>query len=191
MDDRPNNGAAEFEGEWIQFGSPEFPDWQTITEYLLKVAATNSETESESGQPFATLEDAIAIAAQAHQGKTDKAGTCYILHPLRMMMKMETEAERMTAILHDVVEDSEWTLEGLREAGFSAEVLEAVDGVTNRSGESYEQFIERAACNPIARQVKIADLEDNMNILRIGEIKSKDLQRLEKYHKSWRSLTSA
>ena len=102
-----------------------------------------------------------------------------------------TEAEMITAILHDVVEDSDWTFEGLREAGFSAEALEAVNGVTSRSDESYEQFIERAARNPIARQVKIADLEDNMNILRIGEIKPKDLERLEKYHKSWRSLTSA
>ena len=139
----------------------------------------------------ATLEDAISIAAVAHQGQTDKSGAPYILHPLRMMMRMTSEAAMMTAILHDVVEDSDWTFEGLREAGFSEEVLTAIDGVTNRSGESYEQFIERAARNLIARQVKIADLEDNMNILRIGEIKPKDLERLEKYHKSWRSLTSA
>ena len=139
---------------------------------------------------IATLEDAILIAAEAHKGQTDKAGACYILHPLRMMMKMKTEAEMMTAILHDVIEDSVWTIEKLRDAGFPEEVLKAVEGVTNREGESYEQFIERAGRNPIARQVKIADLEDNMNMQRIKEIKPKDLVRLEKYHKSWQKLTA-
>lgn len=138
---------------------------------------------------IATLEDAIQIAAEAHKGQPDKAGAPYILHPLRMMMRMKTEAEMITAILHDVVEDTDWTIEKLRERGFSEEVLEAVECVTNREGESYDQFIERAAKNPIARQVKIADLEDNMNIQRIGEIKPEDLTRLEKYHKSWHVLT--
>lgn len=137
----------------------------------------------------ATLEDAIAIAAEAHKGQIDKAGAPYILHPLRMMMRMKTESEMMTAILHDVVEDTKWTIEKLRKKGFSEEVLEAVECVTNRSGESYEQFIERAEKNPIARRVKIADLEDNMNILRIGELKPKDLERLAKYHNSWTVLT--
>ncbi len=138
-----------------------------------------------------TLENAIKIAAQAHQGQKDKAGAPYILHPLRMMMRLKTEAEMITAILHDVVEDTDWTIEKLRENGFSEEVLEAVECVTNREGESYEQFIERAGKNPIARQVKIADLEDNMNIQRIGEISPKDLERLEKYHKSWSVLTKS
>ncbi len=124
-----------------------------------------------------TIKDAILIAAQAHKGIKDKTGAPYILHPLRMMMRMKSEAEMMTAILHDVVEDSSWTVERLREKGFSEAVLEAVECVTNREGESYEEFIERAGRNPIARQVKIADLEDNMNIQRIGEIKSKDLER--------------
>ncbi len=139
---------------------------------------------------MATLEEAILIAAEAHRGQTDKAGASYILHPLRMMMKMNTEVEMMTAILHDVVEDSEeWTIEKLRERGFSEEVLEAVESVTNREGENYDEFIERTGKNEIARRVKIADLEDNMNIHRIKEIKPKDLTRLEKYHKSWHLLT--
>lgn len=139
---------------------------------------------------MATLEEAILIAAEAHRGQTDKAGASYILHPLRMMMKMNTEVEMMTAILHDVVEDSdEWTIEKLRERGFSDEVLEAVESVTNREGESYDEFIERAGKSPIARKVKIADLEDNMNVRRIGKIREKDLIRLKKYHKSWNLLT--
>lgn len=141
---------------------------------------------------MATIEDAILIATQAHKGVKDKAGAPYILHPLRVMMRMKTESEMMTAVLHDVVEDTrdypdenKWTIGKLREKGFSDEVLEAVECVTNREGESYEDFINRAGKNSIARQVKIADLEDNMNILRIGEITPKDLERLEKYHKSW------
>lgn len=138
----------------------------------------------------ATIEDAIAIAAEAHKDVKDKAGAAYILHPLRMMMRLKTEAEMITAVLHDVVEDTSWTIEKLRAQGFSEEVLEAIECVTNREGESYEKFIERADRNPIARRVKIADLEDNMNIERIGELKPKDLERLEKYHRSWRVLTA-
>lgn len=138
----------------------------------------------------ATLEDAIAIAAQAHKGVTDKAGAVYILHPLRIMMQMKTESEMMTAILHDVVEDSAWTIEKLREQGFSEEVLEAIECVTNREGESYEEFIERAGTNPIARQVKIADLEDNMDVKRLKTLTDKDTARLAKYLRSWILLNS-
>ena len=138
---------------------------------------------------IATVEDAVSIAAQAHRGQTDKAGAPYLLHPLRMMLRMDTEAAMMAAVLHDVVEDTDWTLDRLREAGFSNEVLEAVDCLTHREGESYQQFVERVRTNPIARQVKIADLEDNMNIRRINQLAPKDLERMEKYHRAWRVLT--
>jgi (p)ppGpp synthase/HD superfamily hydrolase len=138
----------------------------------------------------ATVEDAISIAAQAHKGQQDKAGAPYLLHPLRMMLRMNSETAMMAAVLHDVVEDTDWTLERLHEAGFSAEVIEAVDCLTHREGESYEEFVERVRTNPIARQVKIADLEDNMNIRRIGQLGAKDLERLEKYHRAWCVLTS-
>lgn len=133
----------------------------------------------------ATIEDAIAIAAQAHKGQQDKAGAPYLLHPLRMMLRMKTEAAMMAAVLHDVVEDSDWTLEQLREAGFTEEVVTAVECLTHRESESYAEFITRVQTHAIAREVKVADLEDNMNILRISQLSSKDLQRLEKYHKAW------
>ncbi len=97
----------------------------------------------------------------------------------------------MAAVLHDVVEDTDWTLERLREEGFSAEVLEAVDCLTHREGESYQEFVERVRANPLATQVKIADLEDNMNIRRISRLGAKDLERLEKYHRAWCVLTGA
>ena len=140
---------------------------------------------------MATVEDAISIAALAHKGQRDKAGAPYLLHPLRMMMRMNSEAAMMAAVLHDVVEDTDWTLERLREKGFSAEVLEAVDCLTHREGESYQEFVERVRANPLARQVKIADLEDNMNIQRMGRLGAKDLERLEKYHRAWCVLTGA
>ena len=139
----------------------------------------------------ATVEDAISIAAHAHKGQKDKAGAPYLLHPLRMMLRMDSEAAMMAAVLHDVVEDTDWTLGRLREEGFSDEVLEAVDCLTHREGESYQEFVERVRTNPIARQVKIADLEDNMNIRRINQLGTKDLERLEKYHRAWRVLTGA
>jgi (p)ppGpp synthase/HD superfamily hydrolase len=138
---------------------------------------------------MATVEDAVSIAARAHRGQKDKAGATYLLHPLRMMLRMDTEAAMMAAVLHDVVEDTEWTLERLREAGFSDEVLEAVDCLTHREGESYQQFVERVRTNPIARRIKIADLEDNMNVRRINQLGPSDLERLEKYHRAWRVLT--
>ena len=140
---------------------------------------------------MATIEDAIAIAAQAHKGQQDKAGDPYVLHPLRMMLRMNSEAAMMAAVLHDVVEDTDWTLERLREAGFSDEVLEAVDCLTHREGESYQEFVERVRTNPLARQVKVADLEDNMNLRRMGQVGPKDLERLEKYHRAWCMLTDA
>ena len=140
---------------------------------------------------MATVEDAIAIAAQAHKGQKDKAGAPYLLHPLRMMLRMTSEAAMMAAVLHDVVEDTDWTLERLRAEGVPDEVLEAVDCLTHREGESYEEFVERVRTNAVARQVKIADLEDNMNIRRIHQLGAKDLERLEKYHSAWRVLTNA
>ena len=139
---------------------------------------------------IATIEDAISIAARAHKGQKDKAGAPYLLHPLRMMLRMDSETAMMAAVLHDVVEDTDWTLGRLREAGFAEEVVEAVDCLTHREGESYEEFVGRVRANPIARQVKVADLEDNMNIRRIGQLGAKDLERLEKYHRAWRVLTS-
>ena len=140
---------------------------------------------------MATIEDAVSIAARAHRGQKDKAGAPYLLHPLRLMLRMTSEAAMIAAVLHDVVEDTDWTLERLREEGFSDEVLEAVDCLTHREGEGYQEFVERVRTNPIARLVKIADLEDNMNIRRISHLGAKDLERLEKYHRAWCVLTNA
>jgi len=135
-----------------------------------------------------TLEDAIALAVEAHRGQRDKAGQTYILHPLRVMMRLETEAERMAAILHDVVEDTPYTLERLRELGYPQEVLQALECLTKREGEGYEAFIERVRPHPLARRVKLADLEDNMDVRRLVTVGAKEAERLARYRAAWARL---
>ncbi|MGH9942740.1 MAG: HD domain-containing protein [Pyrinomonadaceae bacterium] len=137
------------------------------------------------------LEAAILLAVQAHQGQTDKAGQPYILHPLRMMTKMKTEAEMMAAVLHDVVEDTDWSLGRLREQGFPDEVLAAVECLTRGEGESYAAFIERVKTNRIATRVKLADLEDNMDVRRISNFTVTDAERMAKYNQAWQSLVES
>jgi (p)ppGpp synthase/HD superfamily hydrolase len=138
-----------------------------------------------------TLEDAIALAVEAHRGQRDKAGQSYILHPLRVMMRLETEAERMAAILHDVVEDTPYTLERLRELGYPEEVLGALDCLTKREGETYEAFIERVSPHPLARRVKLADLEDNMDVRRLLTVGARETERLARYRAAWARLKQA
>ncbi|HEV2147954.1 MAG TPA: HD domain-containing protein [Longimicrobiaceae bacterium] len=136
----------------------------------------------------ASLEDAIALAVEAHRGQKDRAGAPYILHPLRMMFRVETDAEKIVAVLHDVVEDTDWTLDDLRAEGFPEDVVTAVDHLTRREGEDYDEFVRRAAAHPVARRVKIADLEDNMDVRRTGTVTDDDTERLTRYHRAWRSL---
>ncbi|WP_395837085.1 GTP pyrophosphokinase [Cystobacter fuscus] len=114
------------------------------------------------------LERAISIAEQQHAGQTDKAGRPYIEHPKRVMQAMENDAERIVAILHDVIEDTDLTLDQLAAEGFPGHLLEALDSVTRRDGETYEAFIARAAANAIGRRVKYADLRDNADLSRIA-----------------------
>lgn len=135
------------------------------------------------------LEDAIALAARAHRGQTDKAGQPYILHPLRVMLGVDGELERLAAVLHDVVEDCGVTLAELRRLGYPEPVLAALDRLTRRSGESYEDFIARAAGDPIAMAVKLADLRDNMDLRRLPDPGPRDRERLERYRKAFKRLS--
>lgn len=130
---------------------------------------------------MSTIERAIVIAAKAHAGQKDKAGQPYILHPLRVMLRVRESSEMIVAVLHDVIEDSSVTLNCLAEEGFAQEVLSAVDALTKRAGESRIDAAKRAAMNPIARVVKLADNAENMDISRINNPTQKDLERLEEY----------
>ena len=134
------------------------------------------------------LEKAILLAATAHKGQVDKAGEPYILHPLRLMMRVEGVVAKTAAVLHDIVEDTDWTFAALREEGFPTEVVTALEYLTKKEGESYADFIKRAQGNPVAARVKLADLEDNLDITRIAQPTAKDFERLAKYHEAWRYL---
>ena len=144
---------------------------------------------------MSNLERAIEIAVLAHKGQTDKGGNPYILHPLRVMMALDSETEQIVGVLHDVVEDSDWTFEDLENEGFSPDVLEALKSVTKNgdehgTDEGYFRFVERAKQNPIGRRVKIADLQDNMDVSRLPEVDEKTKKRLEKYERSLELLLS-
>ena len=135
-----------------------------------------------------TIEDAIQLAVEAHRGQQDKSGAPYVLHALRVMLRMPDEASMMAAVLHDVVEDSPYTLDDLQRAGYPEAVVEAVDHLTRRPGEPYETFVRRAIAHPVARRVKQADLEDNMNLLRLRTITEQDRERLQRYRDAWELL---
>ena len=137
---------------------------------------------------MSTLETAIEIAVSAHKGQIRKDGSPYILHPLRLMMAVQTEAEKIVAVLHDVVEDTDFTLAQIQQRGFSREVVEALKLVTHDPEQTYDEYISDIARNPIATAVKLADLKDNSNFFEIPELKAKDFERLEKYHRAYKRL---
>jgi (p)ppGpp synthase/HD superfamily hydrolase len=128
-----------------------------------------------------TLEKAIILAAESHSGQVDKAGVAYVLHPLRVMLRLKTPDEMIVGVLHDVVEDTNVTLEDLRKSGFSEVIVEAIDALTKRSGESRLEAGVRAKRNPLARRVKLADIAENMDLGRIPLPSEKDLKRTREY----------
>jgi len=136
------------------------------------------------------LKIAIDIATKAHRGQKDKSGKPYILHPQRVMQRVETPEQKIVAILHDVVEDTDWTPAMLAKRGFPKRLLHALDCVTRRKVESYTAYVRRSASNPIARRVKLADLEDNMDIRRLPRIRERDRKRLNKYLRAYRWLSA-
>ena len=143
------------------------------------------------------LEKAIKIAVETHTGQVDKGGNPYILHPLRVMLSLNSEEERIVGVLHDVVEDCEgWTWERLREQGCSDEIIEALKSVSktpeeekqfkkmddpNEKLDHYLEFVKRAKFNKIGRNVKAADIKDNLDISRIDDITERDIDRLNRY----------
>lgn len=135
------------------------------------------------------IEKAAQICVSKHKGQTDKAGQAYILHPMRVAMSCANDAERIVALLHDTVEDTDVTPEYLLAEGFPKYIVDAILSVTKRDGEAYDEFIKRCALNPIGRQVKLRDLEDNMNVLRLNEVSEDMGRRLTKYIRAHRYLT--
>lgn len=138
---------------------------------------------------MSTLARAIEIATEAHKGQVDKAGNEYIGHPLRVMEMGKTEEEKIVGVLHDVVEDTDWSFDMLEAEGFAPEIIAALKCVTKISeNENYDSFIERVKKNPLATAVKINDLTDNMDIRRLPYLSDKDVKRLKKYLKAYKKL---
>jgi (p)ppGpp synthase/HD superfamily hydrolase len=138
---------------------------------------------------MSTLTRAIEIATKAHEGATDKYGAPYINHVTRVMNMGETDDEKIVGVLHDVIEDTNWTFEDLEKEGFSKVVIDALKCVTKTSeDEDYQEFIDRVKINPLAVKVKLNDLKDNMDIRRMPEVFELDLKRLNKYLKAYNEL---
>lgn len=134
------------------------------------------------------LSKALQIVIKAHNNQTDKAGQPYIFHLLRVSEKGQTEIEKICGLLHDLIEDTDWTFEDLKEEGFSDEIIEILDCVTKRENENYNDFIRRIEQNQLAIRVKLNDLKDNMDITRLAEITEKDKERLNKYLNAYHYL---
>lgn len=131
-----------------------------------------------------SLDTTLMLAVRAHYGRTDKGGQPYILHPIRIMMRQTTLEARQVALLHDVIEDTDMTLDHIREYGFSEVVIEAMDAITRRPDEPYlSEYIERVALNRIATAVKIDDLLDNMDPTRLVVVTAKDQDRIDHRYK--------
>ena len=132
---------------------------------------------------------AISIAADVHKDQKDKGGNAYILHPIRLMMRLRTTDEELMciAILHDCVEDSEGsvTLGTLKAGGFPTRVLSALSLLTHEASEPYDAYVRRISTNKDAARVKLEDLRDNSDITRLKGLRAKDLERVEKYHRAF------
>lgn len=151
----------------------------------------------QDGHPRATLylvhvgqmpsvEDAIALAARAHAGQRypSPESEPYIFHPVRVMLTLADPADQIVAVLHDAVEDTELELLHLVDAGYPSEVVEAVDAITHRAGESYDEYIERVATNEIARRVKLADLRENLANNRRLPRSAANAERIARYERA-------
>lgn len=134
---------------------------------------------------------ALRIAIRAHEGQQDKSGREYVMHPICVAERCKDTRAKIVALLHDTIEDTDVTIEYLRKEGFPEEIIDAVLSVTKQEGENYEDFVRRAARNAIGKEVKIADLEDNMDIRRLKEIKEEDVARLRKYLSAWQYLINS
>ncbi|SRR5260221_10108028 len=134
------------------------------------------------------LERAIQIALTAHAGQTSRDASPYILHPLRLMAEMDSDDERIVALLHDVIEDSSLTPEDLQKEGFASEVVEAVRLLTHEESVPNEEYVRRIKPNALARKVKLADLRDNADLRRMSGNQEKDSARLKKYLGGWMIL---
>lgn len=135
--------------------------------------------------------DALEFAMQKHEGQLDKGGKPYILHPIEVALSLYKESDKIVALLHDVLEDTDATIDDLRAIGLLSEEIDAIQLLTKPKKEDYIHYVKRVAENPIARRVKMADLRHNMDLDRLSEITEKDIKRKEKYEHAYQILYDA
>lgn len=133
------------------------------------------------------VEAAKELAYMMHEGQVDKAGLPYVTHPERVASRLESPEERVVGWLHDTVEDTEMTVDEIRER-FGPETAAAVDAISRRDDETWEDYIERMKREPIARRVKIIDLIDNSNLSRIPRVTMRDVERQARYNRALKEL---
>lgn len=136
------------------------------------------------------IEIAYQIAKNAHKGQIDKAGVAYIKHPETVASFVTTDEEKIVAYLHDVIEDTNVTLKELKTYGFSEAILEAIDIITKKKRQTYQNYLKLVKTNELARIVKLADLRHNSDLSRLKEIKPMDIKRREKYLSAIKFLSS-
>ena len=136
------------------------------------------------------IDIALAIAKKAHAGQVDKAGVDYIKHPIYVASQVTTEQEKAVALLHDVLEDSDITVADLLAYGLSNEVVTAVQTLTKKKGQSYQDYLEKVKSNNLARVVKLADLKHNSDLSRLKTVSNTDYERVKKYKNAIRYLST-
>lgn len=127
------------------------------------------------------LDKAAMICIKKHTGQRDKAESAYFQHPMRVALRCNSDDEKLVALLYDTIEDTDVTPEYLLSEGFPQYIVDAILSVTMRNGESYMDFVARAKQNPLGRNIKLYDIEDNLNVLRLNEVTSETAERLNKY----------
>lgn len=140
------------------------------------------------GEYAKLLDKAALICVTKHTGQRDKMGCAYFQRPMRVAMRCCTDEEKMVALLHDTIEDTDVTPEYLLAEGFPQSVVDGILSVTKRNGESYEDFVARAKQNPLGRVVKLHDLEDNLDIFRLTALDADMTARYNKYLAAYRFL---
>lgn len=137
----------------------------------------------------AATKKALRLCFEAHKDQVDKGGSPYVFHPFHLAEQMKDESSTIVALLHDVVEDTDYTFADLRHMGFESEVIEALRLMTHDENIPYMEYIEKIRENPIARAVKLADLKHNSDLTRLDAVDERILKRKEKYSRAIRLLT--
>lgn len=146
------------------------------------------EYESMDEEYYKLYDKVLTLVTEKHKGQRDKARKPYMGHIARVMRECWSPEAKIVALLHDIVEDTDVDERFLRSYGVPEEIIRSVMAITKREGEDYMDFIDRVANDEMAMEVKIADLEDNMDIRRLNNLEEEDFRRLQKYHNAWKLL---